>query len=96
MDASAGGIILDENGDLLSFQEKLEIGAIAWAGVMFARKEFLGYLKREDKDLARDVFPRMRGMMRIVDHVDAYDIGRGVEHYEWFKRKFEGRGLQKA
>lgn len=84
-DGSASAIILDSIGQVVDFKEKSDNGTVSWMGTMFARPDFLWSIAKDDKDLARDVFPHLTGRMRVIAHVDAYDIGRGVEHYERIK-----------
>ena len=86
-DKSAGGMELDNIGTIIRFSEKSSNGLVAWAGMMFCRKDFINQIRIEDKDLARDVFPRLCGRMAVISHVEAYDIGRGVEEYEQAHRK---------
>lgn len=82
-DRSSGVIVTDENGHVEGFSEKKgKEGPMAWAGVMFGRPDFLGELRATDHDLASDVFPRIAKKMKVLKHVDAYDIGRGVDYYE--------------
>lgn len=84
-DGSAGAIESDFMGTVKSFHEKGREGLVGWAGMMFARKDFTSNILKTDKDLARDVFPRLCGRIRVLAHVEAYDIGRGVEKYEHIK-----------
>lgn len=88
-DGSASSIVLDTNGKVLHFTEKQDGGTVSWMGVMFARPDFLDHILEGDRDLAKDVFPRMGGQMRVIGHVDAYDIGRGIEHYQRLRNSFE-------
>lgn len=81
-DRSAGAMEVDRTRVVREFHEKGRDGLLGWAGMMFGRKEFYAELKREDFDLARDVFPRLCGRMVAFQHVAAYDIGRGIEEYE--------------
>ncbi len=84
-DGSAGAIEADFMGTVQSFHEKGKTGLVGWAGMMFARKDFMNHILKEDKDLARDVFPRLCGRIRVLAHVEAYDMGRGVDEYEFIK-----------
>lgn len=84
-DGSASAIIFDSSGKVVDFKEKENAGDVSWMGTMFARPEFLVQISKEDKDLAREVFPRSVYQIGVIAHVDAYDIGRGVEHYERIK-----------
>lgn len=86
-DSSAGSVEVDFMGNVTNFSEKNNRGNLAWAGFMFFRKDFIAEIKQDDRDLARDVFPRLYGKMRVLDHVDAYDIGRGLDEYESLGRK---------
>lgn len=86
-DKSAGAMVIDSVGVVKTFNEKSDDGDVVWAGVMFARKIFYDYMTPFDKDIARDVMPRLTNKLRVISHVEAYDIGRGVECYE----KFAGR-----
>lgn len=88
-DGSASAIVLDSIGQVVQFTEKSDEGTVSWMGVMFARPDFLDHIQPGDRDLARDVFPRLAGKMRVIAHVDAYDIGRGVEHYERLRNSFQ-------
>lgn len=81
-DGSAGAVEADFMGGIKSFTEKKGEGLVGWAGMMFAKGSFINEIKREDKDLAWDVLPRLCGKIRVLAHVDAYDIGRGLEEYE--------------
>lgn len=86
-DQSAGAIETDGHGRVTAFREKSGEGLVAWAGMAFIRKEVLKELKESDRDLARDVFPRLCGRMRVIAHVEAFDIGKGVDIYDDLKRK---------
>ena len=85
-DGSTGNMMLGKDKEILSFAEKRGGGGVAWSGVMFAKADFIKQVGSRDKDLARDVFPRLCGKMVAVANVDAYDIGRGISEYEHFKR----------
>lgn len=93
-DGSTGNLIVDSNELVTSFKEKA-IGSkgLAWAGMMFARKGFYNFINRDDKDIAKDVLPRLVGRMMAIEHVKAYDIGRGVEYYEQFNRDFDKQAI---
>ena len=82
-DGSAAAIETDFMGNVLSFKEKsMTSGAvIGWAGIMFGRRDFFDQISREDFDLARNVLPRLCGRIRVISHVDAYDIGRSLDKY---------------
>jgi hypothetical protein len=96
-DGSASAIDTDALGRVIAFREKAEGGSVAWAGVLFGRGAFLSLLKATEKDLAHEVLPRLKRHLRVISMVDAYDIGRGKEHYERFKREFSERvGVQSA
>lgn len=96
-DSSAALIKTNLHKEVTDFVEKSTSNSgDAWAGIMFGRKEFFGELNQKDRDLARDVLPRLKGKMRIIAHVDAYDIGRGIEYYERFNHGFDHSGLKKA
>lgn len=84
-DGSAGAIEADFMGNVQAFTEKSGDSLMGWAGMMFARKDFSDNLLKTDRDLARDVFPRLCGRIRVLAHVEAYDMGRGVEEYEHLK-----------
>lgn len=84
-DGSASAISLNSIGEVIEFKEKADHGDVSWMGTMFARADFLYNIASDDKDLAKDVFPNMGGRMRVIAHVEAYDIGRGVEQYERIK-----------
>jgi mannose-1-phosphate guanylyltransferase len=86
-DKSAGAINVDNMGNVESFEEKSGNGLVAWAGIMLGSKKFFNEIRQEDKDLARDVFPRLIGKIRVLQHVDAYDMGRTVSDYENADRK---------
>lgn len=88
-DKSTGNIDADALGVVRSFKEKSESGKIAWAGIIFARAHFLHEITEQDKDLAHDVLPRCAWSIKVLRHVDAYDIGRGVEHYERVRGGFK-------
>lgn len=90
-DGSASAIALDSIGRVVDFKEKADHGDVSWMGTMFGRPEFFEKIVFEDKDLAKDVFPRMAASMRVIAHVEAYDIGRGVEQYERIKNGFAKR-----
>lgn len=85
-DGSAGAVEHDMVGNILRFNEKSSSSDLAWSGIMFGRHDFMAELSSKDYDLARDVFPRLCGKMRILDHVDAYDMGRGLYEYEILDR----------
>lgn len=87
-DGSTGNLKVDKNELVVSFSEKTTNSGLAWAGMMFARKGLYNFIERSDKDIARDVLPKLLGRMIVVEHVRAYDIGRGVESYEQFNREF--------
>ena len=96
-DGSSGSIQTNKDGEVVEFREKADReDAWSWAGVMFGRKEFFSHIRQGDIDLARDVFPRLNGRMRVLAKVDAYDIGRGAEHYERFNREFDFHGFEKS
>lgn len=80
-DSSAGAIETDFMGNITSFKEKEMFGLMAWSGIAFCRKEFYNYITKNDHDLARDVFPKLCGKIRVISHVKAYDIGRSLEDY---------------
>lgn len=84
-DGSAGAIETDFMGTVKRFTEKADSGLIGWAGMMFARGAFIDEILPKDRDLARDVFPRLCDRMRVIAHIAAYDIGRGVEEYQYIK-----------
>lgn len=86
-DKSAGSMEVDYIGNITKFSEKNEDGLVAWAGIMFCRGNFIDEVGMNDKDISRDVFPRLAEKMSVMAHIDAYDIGRGVEEYEHFNRK---------
>lgn len=88
-DRSTGNVTFDKDGVITSFSEKTTNKGVAWAGMMIARRGFYNFMQKGDKDMAADVLPRLVGKMMAVDHVDAYDIGRGVECYEQFNRDFK-------
>ena len=81
-DGSAGTMEVDQFKTVQNFKEKGIGGMVGWAGMMFGSKEFFKYIQKEDFDLARDVLPRMNGKIMALEHVQAYDIGRGLEEYE--------------
>lgn len=83
-DGSAGAIEIDFLGTVKSFNEKDKNGLVGWAGMMFAKGEFINQITREDTDLARHVLPKLCGKIRVLGHVAAYDIGRGLDEYEQF------------
>lgn len=86
-DGSAGLMKIDEEGRVTEFMEKEGRSNEAWAGILFARKNFYDEIGPQDRDLARDVLPRMKNRLLVFGHVDAYDIGRGVDIYEQFNKK---------
>ena len=92
-DRSTGNMLVGEDGVVREFSEKKSDSGVAWAGIMFAGKGFIGKIRNDDVDLAGDVLPRMSGEMVVVHHAEAYDIGRGVEHYERFQRDFKKPGV---
>ena len=82
-DASAGRIVTDGKRNVIGFKEKASEGrGIVWSGIMFAEANALNLIGPSDKDLAADVLPRFCHKMITVGFIDAYDIGRGVEHYD--------------
>ena len=83
-DSSAGTFVADCVGNVLSFEEKKELSDLAWAGILFGKPKFLSQITDKQKDLARDVLPKMCGKLRVISHVEAYDIGRGIDCYEKF------------
>lgn len=87
-DGSSGSMDIDPKGWIVQFVEKFEMGTRAWAGCFFASSEIFDYIRAIDLDLARDVFPRLCGKIKIMAHVDAYDIGRSESCYERAKEKF--------
>jgi hypothetical protein len=87
-DGSGASVNIDCIGTVESFSEKKKYGNVSWAGIMFAKKQFYSEIKESDRDLAYNVLPKLYGRMRVICHVDAYDIGRGVSYYERFNRKF--------
>lgn len=94
-DCSGSAISVNAMGKISSFKEKSDEGDISWVGTVFCRQEFLAKISRRDRDLARQVFPRERDFLRVISHVDGYDIGRGVESYEQFRDTFkEQRAFQ--
>lgn len=88
-DNSTGNVTFDKDGVITSFMEKSTNKGVAWAGMMIARRGFYNFMQRGDRDMAVDVLPRLVGKMMAIDHVEAYDIGRGVECYEQFNRDFK-------
>lgn len=88
-DGSTGNLIVDKDDMVTSFSEKTTNKGLAWAGMMIARRAFFNFMERADKDMAKDVLPRLVSRMMAIDHVVAYDIGRGVECYEQFNRDFK-------
>src|SRR3990167_259202 len=86
-DLSAGRVEIDSMGYVTNFSEKTGDGIAAWAGMMFGRGDFFDHIKHDDKDLARDVFPRILGQIRVLAHVEAYDIGRGGGKNDSFSPK---------
>lgn len=86
-DGSCGMMEVDRFRTITNFVEKGGDGIVGWAGMMFGKPEFYDQIRREDFDLARDVFPRLSGKLIAFQHVDAYDIGRGIEEYEHFNAK---------
>lgn len=91
-DGSAGAVEMDAIGNVTSFTEKSTKGLVAWAGIMLCRGKFINEIKMEDKDLARDVLPRLCGRICAIAHVDAYDIGRGLDQYADADRKIYKTG----
>ena len=82
-DASAGRIVTDGQKNIIGFKEKaLPWKGIVWSGIMFADSKVLDLISPADKDIAFDLLPRLCHKMITVGFIDAYDIGRGVEHYE--------------
>ena len=92
--SATGNMLVDQDRVVYDFLEKGGSGKMAWAGVIFAKAEMLDEIKATDKDIARDVLPRLCGRMRLLAHVNAYDIGRGVEHYERFKSQFKEQPIR--
>lgn len=88
-DGSAGSVEIDMHKNVIRFCEKSSSSKMSWAGVMFARQEFLCRIRSSDFDLARDVMPRSMKLMKQIYHVKAYDIGRGVKEYEQFNGSFQ-------
>ena len=87
-DLSSSTLATDREGWVTKFIEKGIAGSQAWAGVLFGSQEMYDHIQPFDNDLAKDVLPRLVGKMKAIGHVDAYDIGRGVEHYERAKQKY--------
>lgn len=87
-DSSAACMTTDFTGKVVEFREKVNFGSLAWAGILFGRKSFFEHIRDSDTDIATDVLPRLCGKMRVLCHVDAYDIGRGLKSYEHFNRNF--------
>ena len=82
-DDSAGRIVTDGKRNVIGFKEKASAGkGIVWSGIMFADAAVVDMIGQTDKDLAADVLPRLCHKMITVGFIDAYDIGRGLEHYE--------------
>lgn len=88
-DGSTGNLAIDKDDIVTSFSEKTTNKGLAWAGMMVARRGFYNFMEKGDRDMAKDVLPRVVGRMVAIDHVTAYDIGRGVEYYEQFIRDFK-------
>lgn len=87
-DESTALIKTDFMGTVTSFSEKTaDMEGVAWTGVMLAKPDIYKFIRQEDSDLARDVLTRLVGKTRVIGHVDAYDIGRSVKHYEDFNRQ---------
>lgn len=87
-DASAGRIVTDGKRNVIGFKEKASAGrGIVWSGIMFADSSVVDLIGPADKDLAADVLPRLCHKMITVGFIDAYDIGRGVEHYERIQKE---------
>lgn len=91
-DGSTGNLIVNRRKTVIEFAEKRTNEGLAWSGVLFGRTDFFNYLRKEDRDLASQVLPRLVERMKVVAHVEAYDIGRGVECYEQFNRNFKKPG----
>ena len=87
-DLSCSTMAVDRDGWVTKFIEKGIAGRRAWAGVLFGTEEFYDYIRPGDRDLAADILPRLIGKMKVLGNVDAYDIGRGVEHYERARQKY--------
>ena len=87
-DLSCGTLAVDRDDWVEKFAEKGIAGRRAWAGVLFGSAEMYDYIQAGDFDLARDVFQKLIGKMKVLGNVDAYDIGRGVEHYERARQKY--------
>lgn len=81
-DRSAGGMTVGALGTVERFKEKSSTGDVAWAGVLLARPTLLKSVRAHDADWASDVLPRWVNRLRVVQHVDATDMGRSVETYE--------------
>lgn len=88
-DTSTGNLIVDADEMVTSFSEKTTNKGLAWAGMIFARRAFYNFIEKGDRDMAKDVLPKLVGRMMTIDHVGAYDIGRGVDCYEQFNRDFK-------
>ena len=88
-DFSAGTLKIDAAKNVISFEEKSCHSNIAWAGVLLCRREVWDYIVRSDKDLAKDILPKLCGKMRVLCHLEAYDIGKGVKEYVKISRKFQ-------
>lgn len=87
-DGSAGVMLHNREGIVTSFLEKsASQEGWAWAGVMFGGPKLLDEIGPKARDIARDVLAGLTGHIKIIGHVDAYDIGRGVEHYEHFNKR---------
>lgn len=87
-DSSGAAVRIDKFMNVVGFEEKSSRGDLTWAGVMIARPEFYNYIQDGDMDIARDVLPRLTGKIRVLNHIDAYDIGRGPEHYAELNKRF--------
>jgi len=92
-DKSTGNLTVNKYGIMSAFSEKQDKKGVAWTGVLFGRPDFFDYIEKGDTDLAYNVLPRLVGRTRVLDHVEAYDIGRGVEQYEHFKRSFNNNKI---
>ncbi len=87
MKLDVGTVSLDNEGNVLSFEEKPPLDKAIWAGIcVINEKIFNGPFLSNDMDLGKDVFPKMTGMKNslikaAVLSTEWLDIGT-ISHWE--------------
>lgn len=85
MKLDVGTVSLDNEGNVLSFEEKPPLDKAIWAGICVFNEKIFEWLAT-DTDLGKDVFPRMIGKMKslvkaAVLSTEWLDIGT-ISHWE--------------